>query len=268
MASGINNLNIRQSAVAGSFYPQEKNELKLLLEKFFKNTKRIEESKNIRALIVPHAGLVYSGQTAAWGYNQLPKKQKSQHFVLIGPSHSFYFQGMRSSSSSFWITPFGQVKQQMLKVRNRQIKDDETVHANEHCLEVQLPFLQYLYHSSFFISSFLTGINIDFEDAQNYFIKNFPTSIFIISSDLSHYLPMIIAEKKDKKTLEAILHQDENYLFYEENIACGLAGISLLLKIAQKKRWKSKLVYYDTSDTASKDESTVVGYASLAFYEK
>ena len=263
MASGN---NIRYAAVYGSFYPGEKQELNSFLENFFTKANNIAGKKNIKALIVPHAGFIYSGQTATWGYRQLPIK-KGLHFVLVGPSHHFPFSGLAASSADYWQTPLGKVKQTLEKTANDQVIYDNQIHHPEHCLEVQLPFLQYLYRDDFSVSCFLTGQYLDSKYCASFLLENFPKSIFVISSDLSHYLPQEETEIKDKKTIENILELNQDYLLSEENSACGAVGITILLSLAKINHWKGKLIHYDTSATNSKDKSAVVGYASIAFYE-
>jgi AmmeMemoRadiSam system protein B len=255
----------RKPAVAGSFYPENKGELLLLLKSFFDETKQVSLDKKIQALIVPHAGYVYSGHTAAWGYRQLPPKLNKPHFVLIGPSHSYYFTGLVSSADGNWETPLGKISCQKATEVGKEININDEPHLTEHSLEVQLPFLQSLY-DQFSISAFLTGDQINYSDAAQYFLKNYSSSIFIISSDLSHYLPESEARKKDKKTIEEILKLKTEYLLSVDNAACGSRGILILLEMAKIKKWQPKLFYNDTSATCSGDISKVVGYASIGFY--
>jgi hypothetical protein len=263
MVSGI---DVRKPVVTGSFYPDSKEELISNLNEYFKKAKSIIEDKKIKALIVPHAGYLYSGQTAAWGYKQLPVNTDNPHFVLIGPSHHYLFTGIVCSSANFWQTPLGQAKHIPIKKEIDQVFIDENPHVPEHSLEVQTPFLQHIY-TDFSISCFLTGDISDYEKISKYFLENYSASIFIISSDLSHYLPEPLAQTKDKRTLKAILEGETNYFLSEENTACGQGAILILMSMAKKENWESRLVYYDTSATASGDESTVVGYAAIGFYK-
>ncbi len=258
-------IKTRLPAVAGTFYTDDKKELTSQLQEFFNHTQRIIIDRKIKALIIPHAGYIYSGLTAAWGYKQLIHNIDTNHFVLIGPSHHYRFEGIVASQSKAWQTPLGKVQHNLPKT-NKIISIGNLQHSTEHSLEVQLPFLQYLY-KDFLITSFLTGFSVNFEDASLYLINNYSNSIHIISTDLSHYLPDSIARETDKKTIGAILKSDINYLIESDNIACGITGISIILSIAKKRGWKSKLIYYDTSATESKDTSTVVGYAAICFYE-
>lgn len=260
MESGI---RIRKPAFSGSFYPESPEELTFLLDKFFENTKRFVKG-DIKALIVPHAGYIYSGQTAAFGFKQL-KVGSGKHFILIGPSHHFSFNTLVLDNNNHWETPFGKVEHSIPKIKDREIIIDSQPHIQEHCLEVEIPFLQYLF-KDFSISCLLTGYGIDIKKTTKCLLETFSGSTFIISSDLSHYLPHSLAEKTDKKTIEKILDLEEEYFLNEENVACGAIGIAILLEMAKTKKWKGELIKYDTSATASHDKSAVVGYASIAFH--
>lgn len=257
---------IRQPKVAGSFYPDNKEDLILMLKKLFEPTRKLIKNQRTKALIVPHAGYIYSGQTAAWGYAQLGRQIKTPKFVLIGPSHGFLFDGLACSDSGFWLTHLGKVKHlPLLKDAKDFIRDDRP-HLEEHSLEVQLPFLQYLYQN-FSLSCFLTSGKVRLEKVARYFLQNYPRAIFITSSDLSHFLTEGEARKKDRKTIEAILRLDFNYFYRGENLACGALGITILMTMAKITGWQRKLVYYDTSFTASRKKDRVVSYASIAFYQ-
>lgn len=262
MVSGTKN---RSPTVAGSFYPQNKKELLMCLENYFSKTKKIPFPGKFKALIVPHAGYFYSGQTAAWAFKQIPQKT-NQHYLLIGPSHSYSLTCLTASPNVLWETPLGKVPHLKPKT-TKEICFDELPHLNEHCLEVQLPFLQYL-KENFSITCFLTGNLLNEQNIANYFLNNYRDALLIFSSDLSHYLPEREAIKKDRQTIEAILKLDNNYLQTEDNIACGALGISLLLKMANKANWQGKLIYYDTSASASGDKDMVVGYAAIGFFQK
>lgn len=258
---------IRPPAVCGTFYPAEKNELAAVVSLFFANTRRIVKNKHIKALIVPHAGFIYSGQTASWGYRQLPQRRIGQHFILLGPSHYEYFSGVAADASEFWETPLGQIKRRSVNGKSFvSMTINPSAHALEHSLEVQFPFLQYLYKNEFSFTALLTGGNVNTHDVAACLLRHAKHSIFIISSDLSHYLSEKEAREKDKKTIEAILQLDPDYFDREENVACGQEAIKILIEMARVQKWQRQLVYYDTSATASGDKNRVVGYAAIAFY--
>ncbi len=264
----VSGTDIRKPFFSGSFYPAGKEELLGMLGDFFGKTKEVKSPKKIKALIVPHAGYVYSGQTAAWGYRQLLVKENDYQYILIGPSHQSFFSGLVNCPDSLWETPLGEVYCHQIKRPDKEITINDKPHMNEHCLEVQLPFLQYINSNKkpLNISCFLTGSQVDAKKSADYFLENYPDAFFIFSSDLSHYLPEGEARSKDKKTVEAILKDDQRYFETEENTACGMMGILILMKMAKRQKWQSELIYYDTSASFSGDRSGVVGYAAIGFY--
>jgi len=258
---------IRPPAVSGSFYPAEKNRLATLVSSLFSGTRVMVKNKHMKALIVPHAGFIYSGQTASWGYRQLPQHRAHQHFILLGPSHYNYFFGVAADTAEFWETPLGQIKQRSINGKSfASMTINPSAHAAEHSLEVQLPFLQYLYQNHFSFTALLTGGNLNTHDVAHDLLPHHTSSIFVISSDLSHYLREKDAQEKDKKTIEAILHLDPDYFDREENVACGLEAIKILIEIARVQKWRRRCIYYDTSATVSGDKNRVVGYGAIAFY--
>lgn len=254
MASGSNPpAGGRLPAVAGSFYPAKRDEILKQLKAFFSQTKKII-NRPVKALIVPHAGLIYSGQTAAWGYQQISGSQQKQ-FVLLGPAHHEWLTGLVGSSLKSWLTPLGAVKQKSLG----QLPINDSAHAGEHCLEVQLLFLQSEF-KDFKISCLLTGMETKLVLPAD--------SLLIVSSDLSHYLPQNLAQDYDQKTIQAIITGNREFLLQNEDCACGRIGILMLMKLAKASHWQAKLVCYDTSATTSGDSGRVVGYASIVFYDE
>jgi len=259
-------LKTRQPAVAGSFYPADPRELTSQLDSFFQKTKKIVLYQQIKALIVPHAGYLYSGQTAAWGYRQLPQNLKNPHFVLIGPSHYFPLHGVTSSAASAWKTPLGTVPHIPASVK-KTVFLNEDVHLPEHSLEVQLPFLQHLF-PHFSLTCLLTGEQHDSQKLADYFLTQYPSARFIVSSDLSHYLSRQEAERQDQRTIEAILACDNYFIEHQEDCACGRWGIATICAMARAENWERRLIFSDTSATASGDTQRVVGYAAIAFLSK
>jgi AmmeMemoRadiSam system protein B len=252
---------------SGSFYPENQPELAGLLSQYFQETKLMVDSP-VKAVIVPHAGYIYSGLTAAWGFDQLRSqkteagRQKEENFVVIGPSHNFGFLKIFGNGFNFWETPLGRVKQYP-PVGGKQTNDEYFI--PEHSVEVQLPFLQYLFND-FSVSCFLTGDKIDLSRESRYFQENYQNSVFIISSDLSHHLSQSQANSKDAETISAIINGNADYFDRSENTACGENGIRLVMQLAKINKWKSKLVNYDTSAGKSGDAARVVGYASIVYY--
>jgi len=265
-------MKVRPPAVAGAFYPSDPKELRKLVKKFLSRVKLPKIESEVKALIVPHAGLVYSGQTAAYGYAALKdaKKicEKPLNFILLGPSHRVGFEGMAQDRHKWWETPLGKAKCYQLPVPSRQLVNDSRPHMGEHCLEVQLLFLQTLF-KKFTITPLLTGFDVNSQKLAELLTTSYQllaTSILIVSSDLSHYHPQDIAERIDQKTIQAILDLDTKTLEKEECEACGKTGILTAVYMAKKLGWKPKLLHYETSGDVTADFSQVVGYASVGFY--
>lgn len=260
-----NNIKIRRSAVAGSFYNNNDIALKKELFGYLRNTKIINDQIKPRALIVPHAGYMYSGQTAMWGYKQLQQKIKNQHFVIIGPSHNFSFEGLACSTADFWDSPLGRIRHIPMHDEFEPIFKNENFHIPEHSVEVQIPFLQFLY-KDFTMTCFLTGSEFDYKKCAMVISKAYPTSFYIFSSDLSHYLPKKNATAKDKKTIEAILEGEEDYFLSDDNTACGKWGILILLEMVKMNNWQGSLISYENSGSVSNEKDSVVGYAAIEFH--
>ena len=263
-------LNVRKPAVADAFYPGEPDELKGMVSKFLKNAKDPKIEGNLRALVVPHAGYIYSGPVAAFGYKLLAKNaDKFNKIILIGPSHFASFPGAAESGATGWQTPLGIVKSAPLdegkKAKNIFLTIPE-VHAPEHCLEVQLPFLQSVMEKDFAIYPLLTG---EIEPAElaaalSKFVDE--GTLIIASSDLSHYNPYERALKLDSICNKAIPALDIKTM-EESGDACGKAAILTLMNIAKKKKWKGKLLDYRNSGDTAGPKDSVVGYGCYAFFE-
>ena len=152
----------RTAVVAGSFYPASPTELRSDLKSYFNKAPKLEKTGKIRAIICPHAGYVFSGQVAAAGYNQLDPGAEYKHIFLIGSSHYVGFTGASIYNLGNYETPLGEVKvdvqlaSQLIK-ENKCFVFDARAHAQEHSLEVQLPFLQYRLKKPFLLVPIVLG---------------------------------------------------------------------------------------------------------------
>jgi len=270
---------IRPPVVAGTFYPDNPEELKKTIEDFLNKAIIGKQKDKIKALILPHAGYVYSGPIAAYGLKAL-KSDSFNQVILLGPSHHFSFKELAAAAEDFWETPLGKIKilskNDFPKLKKKkEIIESVEIHQPEHCLEVLLPFLQVAL-KNFEIFPLLTG-DINVQKAAKILIPIIEEKTLIVaSSDLSHYLPYSQAKMVDKVTIDAILANDLNR-FDEYGEACGKKPIEILLNIAQQKDWQPKLLCAMNSDETvggicspkkiTKEEGQVVGYASIAFYE-
>lgn len=257
---------IREPAVADLFYPADKRDLEAMLNKFLESEKLFDfNNYKIKALIVPHAGYVYSGKVSASAFKQI-SASNFKNIILVGPSHYLYFKGVALSPSKYWRTPFGEIELNYPKniFKNKNCVLSELAHKQEHCLEVQLPFLQKIL-KDFKIIPILYG-EINYRNLANLILDILDTkSLLVISSDLSHYRSYSEANEIDKEACRLISNLSLE-LFEEKVEACGKIGISALIKIAQEQKWRVRfLKYLNSGDTyGSKDK--VVGYSSFIFY--
>ncbi len=276
-------MQIRTPAVAGMFYPGEKNELKESIHQCFLHSfgpgklPPTEEKKKIYGVICPHAGYMYSGPIACHSFYSI-SSESPELFIIIGPNHWGVGCNVAAMKDCSWETPLGQVEvdsdaaSELSKISN--IVDlDFFSHTKEHSLEVQVPMLQEVY-SKFKI---LPIILIDQEkNAAEEIgeavatISKQKNSMIIGSSDFTHYEPNEFAHEQDKALIEPILDLDVEQFYkvlYEKNVtACGYGAIASTM-IACKKlgATKGELLKYATSGDVTGDTSSVVGYGSIIF---
>lgn len=231
-----------------NWYSDNKEELKKKIKSYLTSTKEIEKVK-VHGLIVPHAGYIYSGMVAGKAYFYL-QNQKYKKIIVFGPSHYTYFYGIRTLKKI--KTPLGEVK----IPENYLGKLDY-----EHSVENQIPFLQYLHINN--ILPIVVG-DISYEDAKE-IAKEFnkKDTLFIFSTDLSHFLPYNECVKTDKETIKII--ESLNMQKFEKIDACGKNGLKILFALCKENKWKPKLIEYKNSGDITRDKSSVVGYASFWF---
>lgn len=263
-------MEVRHPIVAGTFYPDNPEILKKMIQGFLDNATVEKHKSPVKAIIVPHAGYIYSGPVAAYAF-KLIENCPYEKIFLLGPSHNFSFDNLVSCAKKYWQTPLGKVeilsKDDFPKLKQKkEIIESSEIHQPEHSLEVQLPFLQTVL-GDFKIFPLLTGNIINYKKISDILMSIYDEkTLFLISSDLSHYLPYSEAKMIDKVTIDAILANDIER-FNEYGNACGKTSIEILLNIANKKQWKSKLLCAMNSGETSGDKNQVVGYASIVFYE-
>lgn len=263
---------LREAAVAGQFYPFESSEIKKQLGSFFSNVK---QERDAAVVIAPHAGYIYSGQTAAFSYSCL---KKFKTYVVLSPNHT----GLGDSISIFppgeWKTPLGKVeiddKISAKIADDLGIGRDKVAHLGEHSIEVQLPFLQYLFGEDFkFVAITIAEHNLqELKRVGDSLLKASEEGEFglIASSDFTHFEHFESAKSKDMQAIERIKGFDVDgfYKLVEEKrlSICGAAPIAAVLQYCIGKGLKKAyLLHYDTSATASGDKSSVVGYAAIKF---
>jgi hypothetical protein len=260
---------VRPPAVAGVFYPLEPAELRgtitRLLAEAAAGAPRGQETK---ALIVPHAGYVYSGAVAASAYRRLQDSAASiRKVVLIGPSHRVPMRGLAMPSVDALETPLGEIpidgpgRQRLRELGLAGISD--AAHAAEHSLEVQLPFLQVLL-GEFELLPVAAGLAPPSQVARALeAVWNGPSTLIVVSSDLSHYHTSAEARQLDEQTKVSILARRSDL---SEEQACGSCGINGLMEVARRKNLVVELIDQRNSGDTAGDRSRVVGYGSYALH--
>lgn len=247
-------MTTRNAAVAGQFYPKDPVDLQDMVMEFLKKAKKSTVA-NIKALIVPHAGYIYSGIVAASGYAAI-KGHNYDRAIILGPSHRVKINGGVFDTNEKWKTPLGEIETDSFP--SKKIKKSEQAHKWEHSLEVQVPFIQLTLKDPIIIPIALGGPLDETELIKPLDEK----SILIVSSDLSHYLPYEHAKQVDNATIKKILELKPE-VEYDE--ACGADGINAIIRLANKNNWKPTLLDYRNSGDTAGDKQGVVGYACIAF---
>lgn len=263
-------MKVRQSAVSGVFYPNECDEIKHYIAHFNATMPKITEDITPRALIVPHAGYIYSGYTANLAYNLTASKRSNiKRVIVIGPSHRVYIDGASIALYDAFQTPCGNIAIDLdfsLKLKEQYSFLNFIPQAHEeHSTETQMPFISHYFQDAQVIEIVYGQMEyialsklIDFclEDEEN---------LVVISTDLSHFHTQEVANGKDKHCIEAISHLDIQSL--EQCEACGITGVKAMVQSAKKLSQKPHFLDYRTSYERTKDASRVVGYTSFVFEE-
>ena len=263
--------DIRPAAVAGMFYPGAPAALAANVRACLMEaaTRARAGGARPKALIVPHAGYVYSGPIAAAAYARLAAAHATiRRVVLLGPAHRVAIRGLALPSARAFATPLGEVevdrKAAALALTLPQVVENDSVHALEHALEVQLPFLQAVL-DDFRIVPFAVGMATP-EDVADVLERLWggPETLILVSSDLSHYHAYAEARAIDRGSVDGILALSP-MLDHEQ--ACGATPINALLACARRHDLVPELLDLRNSGDTAGDKSRVVGYASFAFSE-
>ncbi|MCC8999235.1 MAG: AmmeMemoRadiSam system protein B [Candidatus Contendobacter sp.] len=259
---------VRTPAVAGLFYPADAKELHTQIWQFLSRVEPADEPPP-KAIIVPHAGYIYSGPIAASAYARLKTARDAIHrVVLLGPSHRVGFRGIAVSGMAAFATPLGQIPvdraavEQVRKLPNVSVI--EQAHAQEHSLEVHLPFLQEVL-SEFKLAPLVVG------DARPQEVGEVlealwggPETLIVISSDLSHYHGYQAAHLLDSATSQAIEALRFEDIGYEQ--ACGRNPVNGLLWVARRKALHGETIDLRNSGDTAGPRDQVVGYGAYVFH--
>jgi len=270
---------------AGFFYPEAKKELEEMIDGFLKLASIPDTKARVLGLVLPHAGYVFSGQVAAFGFKSL-RKENIDTVIIIGDSHYEYFDGVSIYPQGKWLTPLGSVEVDQDLAQKIISESDRfffrsSAHLQEHSIEVQLPFLQRVLKSFKIVPIIFGSENKDWENLGKAILKYWQEKriLIIASSDLSHYPCQEDAQKVDRKTIEGILSCNPRKLaqvlaeLEKENIPgiqtflCAQDSVKALLYIMENLEAKALLLKYANSGDTAGEKDKVVGYTAIEFLD-
>jgi AmmeMemoRadiSam system protein B len=261
---------VRPAAVAGTFYEGDARALQKSVDDMLAHAPR-EAAPSPKAIVVPHAGHIYSGPIAATAYASVTNPHAVERIVLVGPSHRVFLEGVAAPSVRALRTPLGDVVVDRDSIDRAGIPVSDAPHAREHSLEVQLPFMQRVFPNARVVPIVCGRASAHDVAAVLEKLWGGPETLVVVSTDLSHYLPYDVGRATDTRTAEKIVALDFD-LDGEE--ACGYVGLRGLLEIAKKRGLVCKLLDLRSSgDTAGRLRASprtpieVVGYGAFALWE-
>ncbi len=267
-------MNMRTMSVAGSFYPAQPGEIESMISRFNTILEAHPESKNRfdtlrgRAVIVPHAGWIYSGFTANIAHSILSHSHPDT-VIVIGPSHRVGFEGVSIVKADHYQTPLGELRIDTDMVNDLQNRFGLPCFPDahhEHSTEVQMPFIKhYMGNAKVIEMVYAYADPSQISPVIDYLLGLKDTAV-VISTDLSHYYSLEQAKRLDAICLEAIRSENTS-LLHQGCEACGAIGVEAMLSVAKKRGLEAVLLDYRTSADASGETSRVVGYASALFTE-
>jgi len=264
---------VRKASVRGQFYPKECAKVKTVIKEFNQTFDSLNIPDNIKsiipkAVIVPHAGYIYSGFTANFAYRFL-KHAKPKRIIVIGPSHHHAFKGISGSYYETYETPCGSLDIDSAYLfalaKKFNIGFEPRAHEHEHSTEVQFPFIQHYFPKIQVIELIYGEIQANTLAAIISALLHNKDNCLIISSDLSHFHDLKEANLLDENCLKAVQNLDLHEL-KKGCKACGFTGIKSMILAAKQLKLSSKLLDYRTSADTSNDTDSVVGYMSAMFY--
>lgn len=263
---------IREAAVARAFYPGDPELLREAVAHYLQEAAE-ESSADLserppKVLVVPHAGYIYSGPVAATAYARLRSvADRYRRVVLLGPAHRVYFEGIAAPAVQGFDTPLGVVPVDQDAIARMTdlpgVVISDVPHRDEHCLEVQLPFLQEVL-SDFMVVPLVVGDVAPGTVAQVLdALWGGPETLIVISSDLSHYHRYEVARQLDQATCAAIVGLQPAQI--GEEAACGRTPLRGMLQVARQHGLQGHLLDYRNSGDTAGPRDRVVGYAACVF---
>jgi MEMO1 family protein len=264
----VSGRRVRQPAVAGTFYPADPAELTALVDRLLDTVPAPAGEDPALAYVVPHAGLRYSGPTAAHVYARL-RGTGSGTVVVLGPAHYVPLRGAAVPAVERWATPLGEVPvdTELVQVlaRDGHVAVDDAPFVQEHSLEVQLPFLQRSRLAGLRILPVAVGQSAvdDLVVTLSAILEAAPDALLLCSTDLSHYQPYEAADAQDARTAQAVLHLAAERIGPRD--ACGVFALRGLVGWARHRNLRADLLHRCTSAQTGGSPDRVVGYAAFAF---
>lgn len=276
----------RQPAVAGQFYPSDKSDLQSTLKDLFARAVPSRHFQDVVAIIAPHAGYPYSGEVAASSFNQIDPTRQYDNVFVLGPSHHVGFEGASIYTDGDYVTPLGALHvnrklAQQLIASSKVFTSRTDAHAEEHSVEVELPFLQYLMKQDISLVPIVVGAS-DPQTCEKIATALRPylntRNLFVISTDFSHYPSYDDAQSVDKATADAVLSNsvrnlvstlDLNERKQVPNLVTSMCGWSCVLTLLymtedNPRIQLTKIEYRNSGDSPIGDKRRVVGYCSIA----
>ncbi len=279
-------MKVRYPSQAGTFYHASASNLEDQIKGCFLHrlgpgrtpTERVRRPRNLIAAVAPHAGYMYSGPTAAHLYLGLAEEEKAETVIILGPNHTGFGSAVSTDTEGAWRTPLGDVQidadsAKKIVAASQVIDIDESAHRYEHSIEVQLPFLQFIYGDFKFVPICMMMQDLETSREIGEAIAEATSGkscLVMASSDLTHHESQASANRKDRMVIDAALAMDEGKLqtVVERNriSMCGYGPVSAAIVAARLMGAQTAgLLSYKTSGDITGDMSYVVGYASIAF---
>ncbi len=259
----------RRMAVRGSFYPRRCDEIERMIAGFDRRAQKQFHKRDLlarhpRAIIVPHAGYIYSGYTANLAY-RVAADSRPKRVIVIGPSHHYYFEGISAAEYDRFETPCGPLpidRAYIAKIKKYfPVTFDPEAHRKEHSTEVQMPFVRHYFPDAKVVEIVYGKTDPALLAKLIYALLRDRENLVVISTDLSHFYTLEEAKKRDNVCLNAVAKRDPAIL-KRGCEACGYTGLAAMLGVVKKAGLKTALLDYRTSADATGDRQRVVGYMS------
>ncbi len=255
--------SIRNAAFAGTWYSNEPKELTVQITSFLSKVEY--QNLNVKAVIVPHAGYMFSGQTAAYAFKQINKATRK--VIILGTAHRYPLKGACVINYEYYNSPLGKVKvsEDITQLLNEQnIFSIPEADTEEHSIEIEIPFLQKIL-SDFEILPIIVGKvdHVQFSELLEKYSTG--SSVIVASVDLSHFHKYTDAVKLDNYSINCILDLNSEGIRTAE--IDSPYAVAALIELAKRKNWKSKQLDYKNSGDIISDKNSVVGYSAIVFYE-